>query len=163
LTWDRSFFVPGRPQTAGSKQALVNPHSGRATVTEGGTAEVRERKRSWRSLIKDVAEQACAGGHYPTDAPMEVEFVFVLRRPQAHYGSGRNSEVLKPWAAALCGPTVRPDALKMARAAEDSLTGVVWIDDASILDERLMKRYPDAVGFERGVEGLLVRVRVLTV
>jgi Holliday junction resolvase RusA-like endonuclease len=36
-------------------------------------------------------------------------------------------------------PTGRPDVLKLARACEDALTGVIWRDDAQIVVERLYK------------------------
>jgi len=31
--------------------------------------------------------------------------------------------------------------LKLARAVEDALTGVIWADDAQIVDEVIRKRY----------------------
>jgi hypothetical protein len=38
---------------------------------------------------------------------------------------------------------VRPDLLKVARAVEDSLSGVAFADDAAIVVEHLVKRYLD--------------------
>jgi Holliday junction resolvase RusA-like endonuclease len=51
-------------------------------------------------------------------------------------------------------PVARPDALKLARAAEDALTGIVWADDAQIVVERLGKVFGPR-------EGCRVRVRRL--
>jgi Holliday junction resolvase RusA-like endonuclease len=38
---------------------------------------------------------------------------------------------------------VKPDVLKLARAVEDALTGILYRDDAQIVTEVLRKRYGD--------------------
>jgi Holliday junction resolvase RusA-like endonuclease len=43
-------------------------------------------------------------------------------------------------------PTTRPDALKLARAAEDALTGIIWTDDAVTVDLTIKKRYGELPG-----------------
>jgi hypothetical protein len=48
--------------------------------------------------------------------------------------------------------------LKLARAAEDALTGVLWLDDSQIVDERISKAYGDDVGLSPRAEGLLLIV-----
>lgn len=160
-----AFFVPGKPQTAGSKSAYVNRHTGRAVVTESGDKEVKERKRAWRSDLRDAAERAAEAqpGRWPADDPepgagIEAMFVFVVKRPSTHLRTGRAAGVVKDWAIRL-RPTTRPDALKLGRAAEDALTGILWRDDSTITDERLTKAFGDQVGLGVKAEGLLVVVR----
>ena len=51
----------------------------------------------------------------------------------------QHSDLLRP--AAPKHPTTRPDVLKLARAIEDSLTGVLWHDDSQIVSEHLRKHY----------------------
>src|SRR5207244_637695 len=75
----------------------------------------------------------------PLTGPVVIHFTFYRQRPAAHYGTGRNSGTLK--ASAPVYPTTRPDALKLARGVEDALTGIVYRDDAQIVEERLFKRY----------------------
>ena len=107
-------------------------------------------------LAREAARRAIesSGREWPTVAACEVEFVFHRRRPKGHFGSGRNAGVVK--ASAPAHPTSRPDVLKLARAAEDALTGIVWHDDAAIVDERLRKVWGDR-------EGCTVTVRLLSV
>lgn len=38
-------------------------------------------------------------------------------------------------------PSVKPDATNVGKAVEDALNGVVWDDDAQIVDLQLRKRY----------------------
>lgn len=153
-------WVPGRPQTAGSKTAIVGKN-GRAVVVEAGTNEVRARKRTWRGDLRDAAEHARAGAwalEQPTDAPLWVHFVFVRSRPGSHMRSGRHEGTLKD-SAAFLRPTSRPDAVKLARAAEDALTGVLWLDDSQIVHEVIEKAFGDNVGLDPRAEGMLLLVQ----
>jgi Holliday junction resolvase RusA-like endonuclease len=45
----------------------------------------------------------------------------------------------------------RPDVLKLARAAEDALTGIVWRDDSQIVHETLAKVYGEPERLEVAV------------
>jgi hypothetical protein len=153
--WELDFWVPGKPQTAGSKSAIPGKGpGGRPLVVDSGD---RVAKRAWRADLRAKAEDSvfevdAPAGPWPTGEPLAVVFTFVRRRAKSHYGSGANAAVLK--ASAPRWPTTRPDALKLARAAEDALTGILWADDAQIVDERLEKVFGDA-------EGCRVRVRRL--
>lgn len=135
-----SFFVVGKPQTAGSKTAIPNPKTGRPIVMESGD---RKAKKTWRGDIRDAAYAALSAERGDLAGPfidaLEVHFVFVRPRPASHFGTGRNAGVLKESAASH--PVSRPDVLKLARAAEDALTGVLWLDDAQIVREHLAKRW----------------------
>lgn len=160
--WDLDFWVPGRPQTAGSKTAIPGKgRGGRPLIVDSGD---RGAKRAWRADLRAAAEEdifgLADGGHeWPSLAPLVVVFTFVRARPKSHFGTGKNERLLK--LTAPMWPTSRPDALKLARAAEDALTGIVWADDAQIVDERLEKVWSDRAGLPRGSEGCRVRVRRL--
>lgn len=127
--------VYGTPQTAGSKRAFVmkGQNGPRAIVTDDNA-----KSKPWKSQVAQTAGLAMAGCDLYR-GPLDVTFTFYRRRPKGHFGSGRNANVLKPSADPY--PTTKPDVLKLARAAEDALTGVVWNDDAQIVEERLQKRY----------------------
>jgi Holliday junction resolvase RusA-like endonuclease len=153
-------WVPGKPQTAGSKTAIVKPGQ-KARVIESGSDESRARKRTWRGDLKDAGDHARGeqwGLSEPTDVALDVLFVFVRSRSSDQLRAGRSSGMVKEWAIGL-RPVKRPDALKLARAAEDALTGVLWLDDSQIVSERLEKVFGDDVGLDPRAEGLLMVVR----
>lgn len=129
------FTVYGQAKPAGSKKAFVNPRTGRAVIVDDS------KNKSWR---QEVALAAAAGMERadecePLLGALEVTFVFYRPRPKGHFGTGRNAGVVRESAPAF--PTTRPDVLKLARAVEDSLTGIVYADDSQIVDERLVKRW----------------------
>lgn len=151
-----SFFVPGKPQTAGSKTAV--PMGARMGVIEAGSKTSRARKRTWRGDLRDAALRAGAEqwlNYGPT--ALSLTIVIVRKRPRDHMGTGRNAGLVKDWARPLL-PVERPDTVKLVRAAEDALTGVLWADDAQIVEHELYKAFADQVGFAPTVEGLWIAV-----
>lgn len=137
-----TFRVSGEPKPAGSKKAFNHPSTGRLIVTD----DSGKPGKAWRKLVREEALR-----HAPSEpwtGPVLLSLVFYRERPKSHYGTGRNAAVLKDSAPLL--PVVRPDALKLARAVEDSLTGVIYADDAQVVDGRQIKLY--------GPPGVLVTV-----
>lgn len=124
------FVVIGIAKPGGSKRGFVNPKNGRVIITEDS------KNRSWRQEVAQAGAVAMAGRE-PELGALAVTFTFVRPRPRGHFGTGRNAGVVKTGAPAF--PITRPDVLKLARAAEDALTGIVWRDDSQIVDERLLK------------------------
>lgn len=139
------FVVYGRPATAGSKRAFAIRRDGRFTgrvaVTDDST-----RTKSWQATVASAALEAGSGC---SRDPLRLALAFYLRRPRAHYGTGRNSARVRD--AAPARPGVRPDLLKLARAVEDALTGIVWHDDAQVCVEHLTKHYAESDEPERVV------------
>ncbi len=129
------FTVYGHAMPGGSKKAFVHPGSGRAVIVDASN------NKSWRQEVACAAREAMerAGLADPLLCALSVSFVFYRPRPKGHHGTGRNEGVVKASAPAF--PATRPDVLKLARAVEDSLTGIVYGDDAQIVDERLVKRW----------------------
>lgn len=132
-TTDIEFTVYGVPATAGSKRAFMPKNGSRPIVVDDSGRKGKE----WRSVVQDAALEVFSGPLL--DCPLLVRFVFYEPRASGHFGTGRNSGKLK--ASAPGYPAKRPDVLKLARAVEDALTGIVWKDDARIVDEILAKRY----------------------
>lgn len=129
-------IVLGKAETAGSKRAFRNPKTGRIIVTDDNP-----RGKGWKAQVADAAREALdvAGNFGLYDGALFVEFTFYRPRPKGNFGSGRNANVVRDTAPAY--PVTKPDALKLARAVEDALTGVVWRDDSQIVDEVLRKRF----------------------
>lgn len=143
-----SFTVYGKPQTAGSKRAFVIPGTNRASVTDDNP-----KSRDWKNAVRSAAIEYC-GGHVLDllDGPLHVTFTFFLLRPKGQFGSGRNASQVK--ASAPQYPATKPDVLKLSRAVEDALTGVLWRDDAQIVQEVLAKRFGEPARVEITVTNL---------
>lgn len=81
-----------------------------------------------------------ASGCQPMSGPISVELEFVLPRPKAHYGTGRNAGVLK--ASMLNAlPVNRPDVDNFAKMVLDVCNGILWRDDAAVVRLSALKRY----------------------
>ncbi len=127
-----TFFVPGLPQPGGSKKAFVNPKTDQVVVVDDC-----KKNKPWRADVKAFAMLAHAGP--PLSGPLALDVLFIMPRPKGHCGSGKNSSVIK--ASAPKFPEKKPDSTKLLRALEDALTGVLWIDDAQIVTQRVLKRF----------------------
>jgi Holliday junction resolvase RusA-like endonuclease len=137
-----AFTVYGKPEPAGSKRAFVK--GGRAVVVDDNP-----KGRPWMNAISSEAARAMmeqADPERPGDpAPelfsgaLSLDLRFYMRRPQSHFGTGRNAGRLKDTAPRF--HTTRPDSTKLTRAVEDALTGVVWRDDAQVSTQVIAKLY----------------------
>lgn len=123
--------VYGTPAPAGSKKVV--PLGSRY-----GVVDASKRSAPWKKEIRQAAGRE-ANGKPVMDGPLAIRIRFFVRRPQGHFGTGRNAGVVKGSAPAF--PTVKPDVLKLARAVEDALSGIAYRDDAQIVTEVLEKRY----------------------
>jgi len=136
--------VYGTPAPAGSKRALPlgGKLGGRAIVVDANT-----RAKPWKNQIAQAAGEKMAGREL-IRLPMHVNFTFWVRRPKAHYNGKGELRAKAPQ-----NPSKKPDLLKLARAVEDALSGVVYADDALIVSEFLVKRYgaPERVEIEIAV------------
>jgi crossover junction endodeoxyribonuclease RusA len=121
------------PAPQGSKKAIIV--RGKAVVIEENKGPVT----AWRNAVKAAAllELGTARGLLST--PLGVNVAFWLSRPQDHYGTGRNSAILK--AAAPAWPAKRPDIDKLVRSTFDALTGTAWIDDSQVVEVSATKHY----------------------
>lgn len=129
-----SFTVHGVAAPAGSKRGFYNAKAKRVIVTDDSA-----RSRPWKAQVADAAAQAMTGREPFSVEPLLLELTFWMPRPKGHLGAKGNVRPSAPSA-----PTVKPDLLKLARAVEDALTGVVYRDDAQITCEVLQKAYTTA-------------------
>jgi len=136
------FDVVGEPATQGSKIEHVIRGKGGKPVIKNGRAltTIREdnpRLAVWRQEVAHAASVAYTGPLFIGAVRLTLDFQ--RPRPKNHYGTGRNAGTLK--ASAPKYPTGRPDTIKMARAVEDALTGVVYVDDSQAVAHLLTKAY----------------------
>jgi len=140
-------FVPGRAMPAGSKVSGVATKKNAAgervpikradgkfvTFTKDSSGESGE---AWRGDVREVVMRAYGG---PKLRACRLVLVFARPRPKSHFRAGRNSHLLREGAPRV--PTTRPDALKLARAVEDALTGVIYADDSAVVELAVAKIY----------------------
>jgi Holliday junction resolvase RusA-like endonuclease len=134
-----AFFVPGRPRPQGSKRAFPIRNRAGVVVHHAIVDASGEEGRAWRSQVRDTAIRAWGEFRPVLEGPVSIALAFTLTRPKGHFGTGRNADRLKDQAPSH--PLGPPDVLKLARAVEDSLTSVIWRDDAQVVSELLTKRY----------------------
>ena len=111
------FEVFGRPAPQGSK-----------TIMRGRLVESSKYLPAWRKAIAEAATEAQAETGFFSDQPLAVSVIFFLPRPKTVKRSL---------------PTAPPDLDKLARAIGDSCTGILYNDDAQIVEMNLSKLYAD--------------------
>ena len=118
-----NFFVPGTPAPQGSKSFKGFAGNGRAIMIESSKAV-----GPWRERVALAAHNAMREtGWAPFDGALSVRLAFVLPRPKS---APKTIHV----------PAIkRPDGDKLLRAVLDAMTGIVYRDDAQIVDYRLTK------------------------
>jgi len=85
-----------------------------------------KRTKPWSANVTAFAYQAMERATMFVDAPLAVELVFYVPRPQSHYGK----RGLRPSAPHY--PRTKSDVDKLARCTLDALEGVVFDNDSRI-------------------------------
>jgi Holliday junction resolvase RusA-like endonuclease len=139
------------PMPAGSKRAFAIRKGG---VPTGRIAVVDACKesRSWKDAVANESAIAMRkeSAHMLSDCPIFLTVKYYLPRPASHFGSGKNAAVVK--ASSPRFPISKPDVLKLTRAVEDAMTGIVWRDDSQVVCERIEKHYGSPVRAEITIE-----------
>lgn len=138
------FFVPGVAKPGGSKRVFpLFQGQGESkkwlynrVSDASGTAG-----KDWRASVQVFARNVYGERPLMVGA-LKVIFTFYVQRPKGHF----NKRGLKP--SAPLYPVKKPDVLKLSRAVEDALTGIVWRDDAQIVTETILKRYDEKPGVQ---------------
>jgi len=118
--------VYGRPATAGSKSAFHNKKTGKVIVAPAGKFQ-----RPWMDSVLWTFLQSKWSRMIPYEGAIILTVTIYFVRPKSHYGTGRNSGILKKTARKR--PSTRPDLSKLVRAVEDSLTGYAYKDDGQVV------------------------------
>lgn len=140
----RAYGIPG-PQ--GSKR-----HLGAGVMVESS-----KKVKPWRQDVKHAALDVVGDDWTLLDGPLAVAMTFAFARPRSHYRTGRNAALLRDGAPAR--PHGMPDLSKLVRSTEDALTGVVWVDDARVVEYvQLGKWYVGECLDVETVPGCVIRV-----
>jgi crossover junction endodeoxyribonuclease RusA len=124
--------VYGVAQPQGSKTGFVNKKTNRVVIVEGRRGPARTNFAEWRRAVADGG-RAWRQGHPDApllDEPLGLAITFYMPKP-------KSAPKWKRWAS------TRPDVDKLARSVCDSLTGVLFVDDARIVDLHVTKVYGD--------------------
>lgn len=125
--------VYGTPAPAGSKRAF--PFKNKFGKLAVRVTDDSVRSKPWKTQIAQAAGEKMTGRDL-LRGPLDAHFVFYVRRPKGHFNAKGQLRASAPYY-----PATRPDALKLARGVEDSLSGIVYADDSQIVNELLVKRY----------------------
>lgn len=127
------WWTPGVPAPKGSARAIKvgRGDKSRAVLVASGSDANKAAQKSWSNAVGWSARAAWRGE--PLIGPVGVALRFVFVRPP--------SAPRKQWA-----PEVKPDFDKITRCTVDALTGIVFVDDAQIVDAVVSKRYGDQPG-----------------
>lgn len=136
-------FVPGIPAPGGSKRGFAlkkgGIYTGRVVIMD----DAGQRNKDWRKACVVMAHENA--DTQMLRGPLKVDFEFTMPRIKAHYhtSKARNGELRED---APEWHTVKPDRTKLQRSTEDALKGILWVDDAQIVDGRSTKKYGDRPG-----------------
>ena len=90
-------------------------------------------KKDFLLMVQDKAPDK------PFDCPLEVDMRFYFSHPKSHFGTGKNSNVLKASTPKL--HIKRPDLDNCTKYILDSLNKVFWRDDSIICHIEASKHY----------------------
>ena len=116
-----TFTVVGIAQPQGSTKAFVPKGWSRAIVTGANP-----KNKGWRQCVAEQAQTVAAAGQFL--GPVALSIRFSLPRPQS---------LPKRIVAHLTAP----DLDKLVRSVGDALTGVLYRDDAQVIEIRARKVY----------------------
>lgn len=136
------FFVRGKPEPAGSKTNMPRKKfpwvvsNMKQLAALYPIVDANKNAAGWKKTVAGVAAYEYL--EQPLDEPVALELVFVVSRPVAHW---LRDGQLSTAGRRQSRPISPPDALKLARAVEDALTGIVYVDDSRIVYGSQFKRY----------------------
>ena len=143
-----NFTIHGKQITQGSKKShAIYGRDGKPVMKNGRVITVtrndNENLDNWRQQVASVA-RAEFERQYDKDAPLlmgpiQLSVSFIIPRPKGHFGKGRNAARIKE--SAPKHHTIKPDSLKLTRAIEDALTGVVYGDDSQVCRHEITKHW----------------------
>ena len=141
-----TFTVYGNAQTAGSKRAFPFKRGDGSLGVR--VSDDNPKGQSWKRDIAVSAREVHRGDLL--SGPLSVTMRFYRPRPAGHFGK----HGLNKTGQQMIAPISRPDVLKLARCAEDALTGVLWRDDSQIVEEHLFKHWGEPARVEIEIEEL---------
>jgi Holliday junction resolvase RusA-like endonuclease len=136
------FTIHGEQRPQGSKTCRVIYRNGKPVTSNGrivtATMDANKHVKEWRRQVADAATEAMSCRPLIT-GPVRLAVVIERVRPAGHFRTGKNAGKLRDSAPAY--PTTKPDLLKLVRAIEDGMSGIVYRDDKQIVEHSLAELY----------------------
>lgn len=101
--------------------------------------------RQYSSQSKDekryhqIISEQCQS-HKPYAGALRVDYEFISARPKSHFGTGKNSHILKK-SAPVHWIVKRNDFDNMLKFVNDRCSSLIWVDDCQIITGKFDKRY----------------------
>lgn len=145
-----TFTVPGTPAPGGSKNAFAMKRRDGSLVMRGGNpiiniVDAGKGNKEWRRSVAIMARRVMDSAP-PFVGPVSLNIDFTFARPTSHYRGESKLNDLRNSAPKF--RTQKPDALKLARSTEDAMTGIVYVDDAQVVELFVSKAWGEASGAE---------------
>lgn len=128
-----TFELPGEPIAWARSGATIRTSHGRPFIHWYLTAE----QEQYREAIAWKAKAAMRG-RTPTLLPVALLIHAFLPIPESWHWKKK----MAARSGALL-PTTRPDFDNFGKVAADAIKGIVWGDDAAVVDGRVIKRYSE--------------------
>lgn len=138
------FEVIGVPQPGGSKNAFPLRHKdGSPVLGKNGrqvtvVSDANPKVKDWRVAVVAAAREAYRGPLLT--GPVSLRVLFRFPRLKGHLGKRGLLPSAPPY------PATKPDATKLLRSLEDALTGILWRDDAQVVEQWVAKVYGEPAG-----------------
>jgi len=147
------FVAYGEAKPAGSKTGfVVKTKSGKSRAV---VVDACKTTKPWQAVVSSAALAAVAQtgdgvqGMSMFDSALWAAMRFYFPRPKSHFNSKGQLKLKAPTFI-----TKKPDALKLARAVEDAMTGIVYRDDSQIVSENISKHYGEPARCEITIQTL---------
>lgn len=130
-------FIPGKPRAKGSAKWLTSKSTGKSVPVRNKPLE------EWNARVSQFAYETFTrtfGNANSWMGPVVLEAEFSFERPESHYtGGNRERGILKHDVPAF--PIGKPDRGKLLRCIEDAVEGIVYQNDAQVVDGKISKVY----------------------
>lgn len=113
---------------------------GRPRFTKTGHAYTPKDTRDAEELIRVFLRSSLSADDI-LSGPVFADATFYVKRPKAHYRTGKHSGRLKDDAPRY--PTSRPDIDQYIKLMFDACNEIVWLDDSQVVTQSSAKRYCD--------------------
>lgn len=77
----------------------------------------------------------------PFKNPIKITMYFYMKRPKAHYGTGKNKAILKGSAPLI--HITKPDLDNLQKMIYDCFNQLVWVDDSQVCEAYARKEYSE--------------------
>jgi Holliday junction resolvase RusA-like endonuclease len=127
------FELPGEPRAWERPGATIRFGHGRPYIHWF----VRAEEAAYREAVAWAAKAAMRGRE-PTSAPVALLVHAFLPIPESWHWKKKQAA-----RAGVILPASKPDFDNLGKLAADAIKGIVWSDDATVCDGRVIKRYSD--------------------